>query len=168
LLSILGCLENDVGLQVIYDLIVAKDGELWQKHEVSDLKLIIHGNGTLLDEIKLAELLSIGDYSGIRLINPSKHVYDELINETALTVLKEVSELCLEVLENCTYDLCLHFWWDLLIEVEFFNNQIEVVQEGIVNKLLNVAIQIRRDVVRLVGSFYFLDPNVEHAELFID
>jgi hypothetical protein len=168
LLSILCRFENDVGLQIVYDLIIAKDRELWQEHKICDLELIIHGNCTFLDEVELAELLSIRDYSGIRLVYPSKHVYDKFINETTLAVLKEVPELCLEILENCTYDLCLHFWWDLLVEIEFFNNQIEIVQEGIMNELFNVTIQIRRDIVGLVGPFYFLDPNVEHAELFID
>jgi len=77
-------------------------------------------------------------------------------------------ELHLEFLENCTNYFSLHLWRYLLIEIELFNDQVEIVQESIMHKLLNITVQIRRYVVWFIRPLYFLDPYIEHAQLFIN
>lgn len=76
--------------------------------------------------------------------------------------------MSLEILKNSLHDLSLHFWRDLLIEIELFNDQVEVVHECIMHILLNIAVKIRGDIVWFIRPFYLFDPNVEQTQLFID
>lgn len=52
-------------------------------------------------------------------------------------------------------------------ERELKFHEIEVVKECLVDVLLYVVVQIRLNVVRLIGAFNFLDPNVKvvHSHL---
>jgi len=42
--EMLGSLENDIRLEVAEDLILSEDRIFGQKHEVFDLKLVVHGD----------------------------------------------------------------------------------------------------------------------------
>ena len=141
-------------------MIVSENGVLRQKHKICDLEFIVHRHCSLLNEVYLAEFLPVGYNSCVWFVNPSEHVYNKLINESSLAVFKEVSELQLEIFKYGTNYLSLHLGRYLLIEIEFLNNEVKIVQKGIVNELLNVTIQIRWDIVGLVGSFDLFDPDI--------
>ena len=166
--AMLGCAEAYVGFQVAYDLVITENGVRRKEHEVLDQKLVEHGDGALLNEVDLAELLAIVDNGEIRLVYPREHVDDEFVGEASLAVLEEVFEMILEILEDRLHDFCLHLWRDLLVEVELLDDQVEVVHEGVVHVLLDVAVQVGRDVVGLVRPLDLLDPDVQKAQLLVD
>jgi hypothetical protein len=104
----------------------------------------------------------------VRLVDTCEHVNDKLVDEPTFAVLKEVAELNLKVFEDCVHDFSLHLGRDLLIEVEFFDYQVEVMKECILHILLYLAVKVRRDVVGLIRALNFLDPDVKHAQLFVN
>ena len=77
-------------------------------------------------------------------------------------------EVNLEVLEDSVHNLRLHFWWNLLIEIEFLNNEVKVVHKCIMHVLFNIGVQVRRYIVWLVRSLNLLDPYVEQTQFLID
>lgn len=89
------------------------------------------------------------------------HVDDKFIGEAPLAVFKKVSEVYLKVFENCVHHVCLHFRRDLLIEVEFFNNQVEIVQESVLHVLLNITVEVWRYIIRFVRLFDLFNPDVK-------
>ena len=117
---------------------------------MSDLILIVHSDFSFLNKVDLPEFLSIVNDSRIRLVYPSEHIDNQLIYEASLAVFEEMSELQLKLFENSAYNLGLHLGRDLLIEVEFLYNQVEIMQEGVMYELLDVTVQVRWDVVGLV------------------
>lgn len=62
----------------------------------------------------------------------------------------------------------MHFWRDLLEELEFFDHQVVVVEEGLVDVLFDIIVQVRLNVKRLVGFLDLFDPHVELVELLVD
>jgi len=52
-------------------------------------------------------------------------------------------ERFLEFLEDSSVlnQVCLHLWGDLLIELELFNNQIEIVEESLFDVLSDIVVQ---------------------------
>ena len=56
----------------------------------------------------------------------------------------------------------------MLVERELLNYEIEVVHEGVMHVLFDIAIQIGRYVEGLIRPLYLLDPDVEHAQLLVD
>ena len=138
--AVLGRAEANVRLQIANDLIVTEYRVWRQKHEVLDQELVEHRDCTFLDEVDLTEFLTIVYYSKIRLINSCKHIDDQFVEETSFTVFKEMLEVQLKVLENSIHNLSLHLWWNLLIEVEFFNNKVEIIHKCIMHVLLDITV----------------------------
>jgi hypothetical protein len=115
----------------------------------------------------LAEFLSIAHDCQVRLIYSREHIDDQLIDEPSLTVFEEMLEMSLKVLKDRLHDLSLHLRGDLLIEIELFNNQVEIVHEGIVHVLLDVTVKVRGDIVGLVRTLYLFNPDIQETQLFI-
>jgi hypothetical protein len=63
--------------------------------------------------------------------------------------------------DPCVLDeICLHFWCYLLIELELFDDQIEIVKECLLYIFSNVIIESRLDVEWLVRLFNFFYPHI--------
>jgi len=114
------------------------------------LVLVVHGNFSFLDKVNLPEFLSIIDDCCVRFVYSCKHINNQLIYEASFTVFEEMSKLQLKFLENSAYNLGLHLGRDLLVEIEFFNNKVEIMQKGVVHELLNVTVQVGWNVVWFV------------------
>ena len=139
-----------------------------QEHKVLDLEPVIHRDGALAYKVHLSELFTIVNNIQTRFINSSKHVDNQLIDKASLTILEEMSELPLEIFEYGIHDLSLHLGRDLLIEVELLDDQVEIMQKGIMHILLDVGIEVGRDVVGLVRTLNLFDPDIQHTEFFIN
>lgn len=102
--------------------------------------------------------------------NATKHVDDELVGEAALTLVKEMIEWAFKFLEHSRIlnQVSLHLGCDLLIEVEFLNNKIEIVKESLLNIFPNIVVECWLDMERLVWLLNFLDPHVQWVELLLN
>jgi hypothetical protein len=61
--------------------------------------------------------------------------------------------------------LGLHLGSDLLVELELFNHQVEVVKKSLLHVLSNVVVESWLNMIRLVRLLNFLDPHVERVQL---
>lgn len=111
----------------------------------------------------MIELLPVLNNREVRFIDAREHVDNQFVNKSSLTVFEEMPIGQLEILKDGIHYLCLHLRRDLLIEIEFFDYQVEIIKESIMHVGFNVAVEIWRDVVRFVRSFNFLDPNVKET-----
>ena len=71
------------------------------------------------------------------LINSTVHAHDQLMLETNICIQKEVVELILEVFEQALTDLILNARRQLIIKTKFFDDQIEIIHKGILNKFFD-------------------------------
>ena len=83
---------------------------------------------------------------------------------------KEMIKRPLKLLEYASIlnQVSLHLWSDLLVELEFFNDQVEIVEESLFDIFSNVVVQSGLDMVRLVRFLNLLDPHVQRVELFFN
>lgn len=56
----------------------------------------------------------------------------------------------------------------MLEELELLDDQVVVIEEGLVDVLLDIVVQVWLDVERLVRLFDLLDPHVQLIELLVD
>lgn len=79
-------------------------------------------------------------------------LHDYLVDETILTLLKEVAESIEKLFElmGALHQLCLHLGRQFVEEWKFKFHQIEVIQKGLVDVLLDIMIEVWLNVVRLV------------------
>ena len=122
-------LEHDVGLELIENLVVTEVGVLWQVKDGLLLGLLIvfvieNLDESLSDEVHLFDVTLVADDSLAWGVDSAVHVDDQLICETSLALLKEVIEGSLELLEDSSIlnQISLHFWSDLLVELELLND----------------------------------------------
>ena len=129
--------ENDVRLQVVENLIVTEITELWQvKNRLFVLAIFaalvgVKFHNTLSDEEELLDVALVADDSLAGSIDSAVHVDDELVGEASLALIEKVVEGLFEFLEHSGIlnQVSLHLWRDLLIELEFFNDQVEIIHE---------------------------------------
>ena len=76
--------------------------------------------------------------------------------ERALKFLKDSS-----VLDQVS----LHLWSDLLVELELFDDQVEIVEEGLLDILSDIIVKRWLNMERLVGLFDLLDPHIQGVKL---
>ena len=62
----------------------------------------------------------------------------------------------------------LHLWSDLLVELEFFDDEVEVVAERLLNILSDIIIQRWLNMIWLVRLFDFFDPHVEGVQFLLN
>jgi hypothetical protein len=62
----------------------------------------------------------------------------------------------------------LHLRSNLLVEIELFNYQIEVVEERLFHVFPDVVVECRLNVERLVWLLNFLDPHIQWVKLLLD
>ena len=71
------------------------------------------------------------------LVYSAKHTHNQLVLKADICVQEEVVELSFEILEQGIWDLILDTRRQLIIESEFFNDQIEIENERILNELFD-------------------------------
>lgn len=59
----------------------------------------------------------------------------------------------------------LHLWGDLLVELELFDDQVEIIEEGLFDILSDIVVESWLDMERLVGLFDLLDPHIQGVKL---
>lgn len=79
------CLEDNVGLEVIEKLIIAKVRILRQNCEALDLVFIVQHHSSLLDEVEFVKLFLVSNESLVIDMNPSIEIYDEFVAKALLT-----------------------------------------------------------------------------------
>ena len=75
--------------------------------------------------------------------NTAIHLNNQLVSEATLALLEEMVEGSLELFEDASVldQICLHLWSNLLIELEFFDNEVEIVEECLLNVLSDIVIE---------------------------
>ena len=71
-------------------------------------------------------------------------VHNDVVDELDLNILKQLAKLSFEATEEVLNHLSLHFWRELLVKVEFFNQGVEVSPEGPVQFILDRLIKLAR------------------------
>jgi len=119
-------------------------------------------NDTLSDEIHLLDITLVADDSLTWCVQPTVHAYDQFIGETSFTLIKEMVESLLELSEysSTLNQISLHFWSHLLVELELFDDQVEVEVEGLLNVLSDVIVESWLNMEWFVRFFNLLDPHV--------
>ena len=115
------------------------------------------------NEIHLLDITLVADDCFSWGVDSTVHGDDKLVGESSLAFLEEMVEGSLELLEDSSVldKVSLHLWGNLLVELELFDDQVEIVQEGLLNILSNVIIQGWLDMERLIGLLDFLNPHVK-------
>lgn len=168
--------ENNVRLQVVENLIVTEITELWQvKNGLFVLAIFaalvgVKFHNTLSDEEELLDVALVADDSLAGSIDSAVHVDDELVGEASLALIEKVVEGLFEFLEHSGIlnQVSLHLWRDLLIELEFFNDQVEIIHESLFDVLSDVVVKSWLDMEWLVGLFNLLDPHVELIQFLLN
>jgi len=168
--------ENNVRLQVVENLIVTEITELWQvKNRLFVLAIFaalvgVKFHNTLSDEEELLDVALVADDSLAGSIDSAVHVDDELVGEASLALIEKVVEGLFEFLEHSGIlnQVSLHLWRDLLIELEFFNDQVEIIHESLFDVLSDVVVKSWLDMEWLVGLFNLLDPHVELIQFLLN
>ena len=116
------------------------------------LLVIKYLDNTLSDKVHLLNWRLVTNNCPILLKNAAEHINDELVYKAALTVIEEVVEGSLELLEDLGVlnQVGLHFGGYLLIEGELLDDEIEVVEKSLLDVFADVAVEGRLNVVRLV------------------
>ena len=86
----------------------------------------------------------------IRSVNTCIELYYELVAEANLTRIEEVFKHADKLPKYLIYQLVLHFWRQLLVQVILFNNQIKVIVEGIADRVLDFLTELWVEVVRFI------------------
>lgn len=142
-------LEHDVGLEVVQDLVITEVAELGQEENglrravLLVMLIVVDFDETLSDEEHFLDVLAeANDLAALR-IDTAEQVDDEFVNEATLALIKEVVERLLEVLEDARIldQIRLHLGRDLMVEVELLDDQVEIVQEGLLDVLADVVVQ---------------------------
>ena len=149
-------------------MVVSKVAELWKVEDwllIDDLVIlvILDLNYTLFDEVHFFHVGFVIDYSLTGVDNSAKQRDDQLIREPSFTLIEKVIERFFKLLEHSGVlnDFSLHFWGNLLIEIKLLDDQVEIVQKGLLNIFSDVVIESWLNMVWLVRFLYLFDPHVE-------
>ena len=84
---------------------------------------------TLSDEVHLFHVGLVVQHSFARGHDSAEHRDNELVDESSLAVVEEMVERLFKFHKDSSIldDLRLHHWGDLLVELKFFDNQVEIV-----------------------------------------
>lgn len=116
-----------------------------------------------LDEIHFFDARLVGDDRLSRLINPAIQIDDQLVDEPPLALLEKVREGPLELLEleSLQDELGLHSRGHELVELELLDDQVIIVQKGLVDVVFDVVVEVWLDVEWFVRLLNLFDPHVQ-------
>ena len=82
------------------------------------------------------------DDSSSRSIDSTVKIDDNLIDKSSFAFFEEMVEWFFKLMENSSVlnKFWLHFWCNLLIEVEFFNNQVEIKQKRLFDVFSDIVV----------------------------
>jgi hypothetical protein len=106
----------------------------------------------LPNEEHLLDVALVANNWPVLLEDTTEHVDDKFVGEATFALVKEVVERSLEFLEDSRVldEVRLHFWRDLLVEIELFDYQVEVVQEGLLDVPPDIVVERGLDMEWLV------------------
>ena len=159
--------ELQVTLEIIKNLVIAKVsilGKIQNRLLLSKLIifLIEHFNLATIDKVHFLDTTLIADDCFTWVLNPTIQSDDELIDKSLFTLFEEMIEILLKLLELISWQnqFSLHFGCDLLEELEFFNNEVVIIEESLIDILFDVVIEVRLNMERFVWFLNFLDPHI--------
>lgn len=120
-------------------------------------------NQALSDEIHLLHITLVGNNDFTWSIDSAVHGDDQFVGEASLAFFEKVVERSFELFEHpgVLNEVSLHLRSDLLVELELFDDKVEIVQESLLNVLSNVVVKGWLNMERLVGLLDLLDPHVQ-------
>jgi hypothetical protein len=180
--------ELHVRLEVVEDLEVSEETELGEVEHwlASALELLVAGglrllgvlrediaidlDNALLDEVHLLDVTVPGDDGFAIGENSAIKGNNDLIAKSSFAGVEEMVESFFKFYEllGAEDEVGLHLGGDLLVELELFDDQVEVVHEGLLHVLPDVPIERGLDVVGFVGLLNLLDPHVERVQLLLN
>ena len=82
------------------------------------------------------------DDSPSRSIDSTVKIDDNLVDKSSFAFFKEMVERFFKLMENSSVlnKFWLHFWCNLLIEIEFFDNQVEIKQKRLFNVFSDIVV----------------------------
>jgi hypothetical protein len=100
-------------------------------------------NQSLSNEIHFFNVTSITNNSLAWSIDSAIHTDDKLIGKSSFALFEEMVEGLFEFFEDSGVlnQVSLHLWGDLLIELELFNNQVEIIEESLFDVLSDIVVQ---------------------------
>ena len=168
-------LENKITLEVVEDLVVSEVGECGKIENgflLSQFVIFVveHLDLARFDEVHLFDATLVADNGFTGLVNSAVKTDDEFVDESPLTLFEEMVEVSLEPLELSSLgnQLSLHLGCHLLIEGELFDDEVVIVEEGLVDVVFDVVVQIWLNMERLVRFLNLFDPHVEGVQLLVD
>ena len=168
-------LEQNVGLEIVQDLVVSEVGVFWKVKDwllLIDfiILVVVNLDETLSDEVHFLDVGFVGDYSLTRGVNSAVHADDELVGKASLALLEEMVERALEFFEDSSVldQIGLHLRSDLLIELELLNDQVEIIKEGLLDILSDIVVESGLNVEWLVGLLNLLDPHIQRVKFLFD
>jgi hypothetical protein len=72
-----------------------------------------------------------------RFEDPAVHIYYHLVAESNIQTFKEIWELAFESFKKTIRDIILKIRWQLIVIVEFPNNQIIIINKSVLNCIFN-------------------------------
>lgn len=122
------------------------------------------------DEVHLFDATLVADDGFAGLVDSAVKTDDEFVDEAPLALFEEVVEVSLEPFELSSLgnQLSLHLGRHLLVEGELFDDEVVIVEEGLVDIVFDVIVQIGLNMERLVRFLNLLDPHVEGVQLLVD
>ena len=80
--------------------------------------------------------------SSSRSIDSTVKIDDNLVDKSSFAFFEEMVEWFFKLMENSSVlnKFWLHFWCNLLIEVEFFNNQVEIKQKRLFDIFSDIVV----------------------------
>ena len=64
-------------------------------------------------------------------VAPRKHVDYDFVDKSTVTRIEKMTEILSKSFEKQVYKLILHFWCELLVEREVFDEQVMIIFEGL-------------------------------------
>ena len=129
------------------DVVVTEIGELGQVQDglprlVGVHIVVVHLHHSLLDEVHFFQVGFVGYHDSVLLVNSAVHLDNKFVSETSLALLEEVAEGLFELFESsCVLNqVSLHLGGNLVVEIEFFNDEVEIVLEGLFYVVTDIVV----------------------------
>ena len=163
-----------MGLQIVKNLIIAKVRVCGQDKElvVRSDALQRENNDSLLNHVKLWEIISVLNHIVSRQVNPGVQVGQEIATELStslepiLIVIEHVFEVIVESVKKLFHKLIPDLWFQLVEEL-LSSNQVVIEVEGLLNEVFYRVIQVFRQNLG-PGLVKSSKPDVEVFNSVID
>ena len=125
--------------------------------------MVEHLDQALSNEEHFLNVSLIWDDLPVLGIYTAEHRDYKFISKALFTLVKEMVESALKLPEDSRglNQICLHFRSDLMVKVEFFNDEVEIVHESLLDVFSDVVIKRGLDVVGTIALLDLLDPHVK-------